>query len=82
MSVGASKLHCTLQSERRGGEVQSEGSLDTDEEEGKDWDELEDEARRSDKLRYEQEDDGGDASRKRKGGGGGGRLGRPTKKQR
>lgn len=38
--------------------------MDSDEEEGKDWDELEDEARRSDKLREEQDDEG--PSRKRK----------------
>ena len=44
--------------------MQSGGSVDSDEEEGKDWDELEDEARRSDKLREEQDDEG--PSRKRK----------------
>jgi hypothetical protein len=58
--------------------VQSDASVGTDEEEGKDWDELEAEARRSDKLR-EEEDGEGDSSRKRKGGGG---RAPPAKKRR
>jgi hypothetical protein len=65
--------------------VQSEYSEDSEEEEGKDWDELEAEARRADKLR-DQVEGGGDEddrlkSAKRKGGGGGDR-GPPSKKRR
>jgi hypothetical protein len=52
--------------------VQSDASVGTDEEEGKDWDELEAEAR-------EEEDGEGDSSRKRKGGGG---RAPPAKKRR
>ena len=59
-------------------QVQSGASLDSEEEEGKDWDELEAEARRSDKLREEQEDEG--PSRKRKPGGSS--RGPPAKKRR
>lgn len=55
-----------------------EYSKDSEEEEGMDWDQLEDEARRADKLREESGDEGNDPrAQKRKrppgsGGGGGG----------
>jgi hypothetical protein len=63
--------------------VQSGSAVDSDEEEGKDWDELEDEARRSDKMKDDEDGgagDGGGGARKRKGVGRG--RGPPAKKRR
>lgn len=63
--------------------LQSEDySADSDEEEGKDWDELMEEAKRSDKLRDEAEGQAeGDDRRGAKRAGGGGARGPPAKKR-
>lgn len=64
-----------------------EYSKDSEEEEGMDWDELEDEARRADKLREESGDEADPRAKKRKrppGGGGGPpkhRTGMPVKRR-